>query len=52
MTKIRFFIADDRTVVRDGLRSMLAREPDFEVIGEAANGENEINQCQAYRHGR
>jgi DNA-binding NarL/FixJ family response regulator len=39
MTNIRVLIADDHTVVRDGLRSMLAREPDFEVVGEAADGQ-------------
>ncbi|MBA2393095.1 MAG: response regulator transcription factor [Ktedonobacteraceae bacterium] len=38
MTTIRILIADDHPVVRSGLRSMLASQPDFEVIGEAANG--------------
>jgi DNA-binding NarL/FixJ family response regulator len=35
---IRLLIADDHPVVRDGLRGMLASEPDFEVVGEAASG--------------
>jgi DNA-binding NarL/FixJ family response regulator len=39
VAKIRVLIADDHTVVRDGLSSMLAREQDFEVVGEAADGE-------------
>jgi DNA-binding NarL/FixJ family response regulator len=39
VAKIRVLIADDHTVVRDGLSSMLARETDFEVVGEAADGE-------------
>jgi DNA-binding NarL/FixJ family response regulator len=35
---IRLLIADDHPVVRDGLRGMLASQPDFEVVGEAADG--------------
>jgi DNA-binding NarL/FixJ family response regulator len=35
---IRIVIADDHTVVRDGLTYILNAEPDFEVIGGAANG--------------
>lgn len=31
-------IADDHLVVRAGVRSMLASQPDFEVVGEADNG--------------
>jgi DNA-binding NarL/FixJ family response regulator len=36
MTKI--ILADDHHLVREGLRMMLETEPDFEVIGEAADG--------------
>ena len=35
---IRLLIADDHPVVRDGLRGMLAGQPDLEVVGEAATG--------------
>jgi len=35
---IRLMIADDHPVVRDGLRAMLASQPDFQVAGEAADG--------------
>ena len=38
MNKIRLVIVDDHPVVRDGLRGMLEGQPDFEVVGEAANG--------------
>lgn len=34
----RLLIVDDHPVVRAGLRGMLSGQPDFEVIGEAANG--------------
>lgn len=36
--KKRIVIAEDHTIVRDGLRSLLTSEGDFEVVGEAADG--------------
>ena len=36
---IRVVIADDHRVVREGLALMLAQDPDIEVVGEAADGE-------------
>ena len=39
MRRIRLIIADDHPVVRDGLCGMLESQPDFEVVGEAADGE-------------
>jgi DNA-binding NarL/FixJ family response regulator len=38
MAKIRVLIADDHTIVREGIRMILAIHDDIEVIGEAANG--------------
>ncbi len=35
---IRIVIADDHTVVRQGLRMFLSDDPDFEIVGEAPNG--------------
>ena len=43
MTKIHLVIADDHLVVRDGLRGMLESQPDFEVVGEASNGEEAVH---------
>jgi NarL family two-component system response regulator LiaR len=42
MDKIRILIADDHTLVREGTRERLEREEDFEVVGEAADGEEAV----------
>ena len=36
---IKIIIADDHPVVRSGLRALLASQSDFEIVGEANNGE-------------
>jgi DNA-binding NarL/FixJ family response regulator len=42
MRKIKILIADDHSVVREGLRTLLGRVTDFDVIGEAADGEEAV----------
>ncbi|MBE6397632.1 MAG: response regulator transcription factor [Lentisphaerae bacterium] len=42
---IRVLIADDHTIVRIGLRTLLAAEKDIEVVGEAKNGEMAVNEA-------
>ena len=39
---IRVLLAEDQALVRDGLRMMLAAEPDIEVVGEAADGKQAL----------
>src|SRR5918995_1440244 len=38
----RVLITDDHGVVRQGLRMFLSLDPDFEVVGEASNGEEAL----------
>ena len=42
MKRITVLLADDHTVVREGLRKMLELEDDFEVVGEAENGRQAV----------
>ena len=46
---IRLLIADDHPVVRDGLSSMFASAPGFEVLGEAADGAEAVRLAQELR---
>ncbi len=39
---VRIVIADDHSVVRTGIKTVLADQPDFEVIGEAVNGDDAL----------
>ncbi|HEY1014679.1 MAG TPA: response regulator transcription factor [Herpetosiphonaceae bacterium] len=44
---IRILVADDHPVVRDGLVAVLSTQPDFEVVGEAANGLEALERAAA-----
>jgi DNA-binding NarL/FixJ family response regulator len=39
---IRLLIIDDHEMVREGLKAMLVAEPDFEIVGDAANAEQAL----------
>lgn len=41
--RIAVVIVDDHTIVRQGLRTYLQLQPDIEVVGEAANGNEAVN---------
>ena len=45
---IRILIVDDHPVVRDGLRGMFAGEDGFEVVAEAANGQEAVGRAATY----
>jgi DNA-binding NarL/FixJ family response regulator len=42
--RYRIVIAEDHTILREGLRSLLSSSPEFEVVGEAEDGREAI-QC-------
>jgi two-component system response regulator NreC len=48
MRKIRILLADDHAVLRAGLRSLLEREPDMEVVGEAGDGLETVRQAKEF----
>src|SRR5437764_584640 len=43
---IHLLIVDDHSVVREGLRMFLARDPELEEVGESANGAKAIEQAR------
>ena len=42
MKKLRILLADDHTVMRSGLRALLDRQPNLEVVGESENGRHTV----------
>jgi NarL family two-component system response regulator LiaR len=46
---IRVLVVDDHSVVREGLRMFLVRDPDLEVVGEAADGADALEQARQLR---
>lgn len=46
---VRIVIADDHTVVRTGIKTELANQPDFELIGEAVNGDDALRMVNALK---
>lgn len=46
---LRILIADDHTIVREGLRALIEREADFEVVAEAENGSVAVQRAHQFR---
>jgi DNA-binding NarL/FixJ family response regulator len=46
MTPIRVVLADDHSVMREGLRMLIDAQPQMEVVGEAGNGESCVRLAQ------
>ncbi len=46
MPDIKVLIADDHAMVREGIRMILAAQPDIKVVGEAADGVQAIEQVR------
>jgi DNA-binding NarL/FixJ family response regulator len=47
MNKIRLLVADDHPMLREGLVAVLGTEPDLEVVGEAADGEEVVRLAES-----
>lgn len=45
----RILIADDHDVVREGVKTILKARPEWDVCGEAADGEETVNQVKQLR---
>jgi len=49
MANIRVLLADDHTVVRQGLRRILQADPQVEIVGEVGNGRAAVDAGRAFR---
>ena len=49
MDKIRLLLADDHALLREGTAELLCREPDLEVVGEAADGQRAVELALALK---
>src|SRR5688572_15639654 len=49
MKPITVLLAEDHQIVREGFRSLLAHEPDIEVVGEAADGRQAVKLSRKLR---
>jgi two-component system response regulator NreC len=47
--KVRIVIADDHTILREGLRSLLSSNPSFEIVGEAEDGREAIKCVEKFK---
>ncbi len=47
--KIRVLVADDHPLLRDGVMLFLGQQPDMEVVGEASNGADAVDQHRLLR---
>ena len=49
MSRLRILLADDHTVVRQGLRKVLEDRPEWEVVAEAGDGREAVRQAEALK---
>jgi len=46
VSKLRLVLVDDQALFREGIRTLLGLVPDFEIVGEARNGHEAIEQAR------
>ena len=44
--KVSIVLAEDHTILREGLRALLSADPKFEIIGEAADGRQAVRSVE------
>jgi len=49
MSRLRLLLADDHTVVRQGLRRILEDRPEWEVVAEAGDGREAVRQAEVHK---
>ena len=49
MKKLRIILADDQSLFREALRTLLTLQPDFEIVAEAENGERAIALAKVHK---
>lgn len=49
MTALRILLADDHTVVRQGLRKVLEERPEWQVVAEAGDGRDAVRLAEQYK---
>src|SRR4051812_48114261 len=49
MKKIRLMLVDDQSLFREALRTLLALQPDFEIVAEAENGDRAIALAKTHQ---
>jgi two-component system, NarL family, response regulator NreC len=49
MRHVTFVLADDLKLVRQGVRSLLEANPEFEVVGEASNGQEALRLIEKFQ---
>ena len=49
MKQITVLLSDDHTLLREGMRLLLEKESDIQVVGEAANGQESVREAKRLR---
>jgi two-component system, NarL family, response regulator NreC len=49
MARVRILLADDHTIVRQGLRKVLEERPEWEVVAEAGDGREAVRLAEQHR---